>query len=275
MSLNKEINLDGNLTFEDIEKIARLSNLDSFTREVGQRAIELIGSHHRIGVQLIPYGSNYYPKSLAAMSNPPKILFARGNRELLRNESSVAIVGSRSASQYGLKVTERVATHFTKKNYSIVSGLAAGIDSAAHSNCLAHKGRTIAVLAHGLHRIYPSENTVLANSILDNEGLLISEHPLGVEPQKHFFVLRNRIQVGLSRMSIIIEASRKSGTMSHAEYCLQARHPLYVVIPPESKCKELASHFEGNIFLLQEKGAIPLRSYLDYPTGEKNVREPS
>jgi DNA processing protein len=104
----------------------------------------------------------------------------------------------------------------------IISGLASGIDYAAHSSCLANNGNTIAVLAHGLHMIYPSKNTALVNSILDNGGLWISEHPFGTEPKKHLFVLRNRIQVGLSMFSIIVEAKKKSGTMSHADFCLKA-----------------------------------------------------
>ncbi len=257
--LNNKINEE--LSFDEAEKIAKQAGLESFTLSAWKHAFEMIQLHSLQQIHVIPLGMDAYPKTLQSIQNPPRILLAKGNLDLLK-KSSVSIVGSRSASDYGLKVAERIAAHFSKENYVIVSGLAAGIDFAAHSSCLAHKGSTIAVLAHGLHRFYPTENASLGQSILDKGGLLISEYPLGIEPQKHFFILRNRIQVGLSLFSIIIEAKKKSGTMSHADFCFKAKHPLYVVLPQKHIS---ASNFEGNLWLYEERGAIPLRSSLDYP----------
>lgn len=225
-----------------------------------KEALRTLDGHSKYHIRGIPIGTEFYPKQLEKIKDPPKVLFARGNLDLLKKAPGVSIVGSRNATPYGLKATEKIATHFVKKGHTIVSGLATGIDYEAHRSCLLNHGETIAVLAHGLHKIYPLGSASLAQSILDKNGLLISEHPFGVEPKKHFFVLRNRIQVGLSSFSIIVESKKKSGTMSHANYCLKADHPLYVVLPQDP-----SPNYEGNIWLHEERGAIPLRSRADYP----------
>lgn len=232
-----------------------------------ENAKKIVEKHKAHDIHLIPLGSKYYPQSLASVPNPPAVLFAKGNLELLVRSSKIAIVGSRSASNYGLRVTERITSFYSKKKSVIVSGLALGIDSVAHKSCLANHGDTIAVLAHGLNQVYPSLNQDLAISILNKNGLLVSEHPIGVEPKKHFFILRNRIQVGLSNFSIIVEAKQKSGTLSHVEYCLNAGHPLYVVVPHVNE-PALNGYFEGNHWLIHEKMGIPLRSVEDYPSLE-------
>lgn len=220
--------------------------------------------HKEHGISIVPFSSPLYPKGLKDIANPPPTLFVKGNVELLQNQASVAIVGSREATTYGLQAAEKITAHFTDKNHVIVSGLATGIDAAAHLACLSNGGKTIAVLAHGLHRVYPSENSSLAEEILNKGGALVSEHAIGVEPKRHFFVQRNRIQVGLSQFSIIVEAKKKSGTLTHAEFCLKANHPLYAV-EPHTKKEALSTSFEGNMWLIDQKKAIPLRSKNDYP----------
>ncbi|MCP5510187.1 MAG: DNA-protecting protein DprA, partial [Chlamydiales bacterium] len=162
--------------------------------------------HADKGIQLITTSDLQYPRELAKIPNPPKLLYAMGNLDLL-NSRAVAIIGARKASHHGHAIAAKVSTFFSNSNITVVSGLALGIDAAAHQACVASKGSTIAVLAHGLHQITPKQNVHLAENILSNGGLLISEHPFGVEPKRHFYPKRNRIQVGLSDVSIIIEST--------------------------------------------------------------------
>ncbi len=215
------------------------------------------------GIKAIPLGAPLYPASLAKIKNPPKILYARGNIELLKQCPGVAIVGARNATDNGLKITERITEYVVEQNAIVVSGLALGIDAKAHASCLAAGGKTIVVLAHGLHMAQPHKNTKLAEQILDAAGLWVSEHPVGTPVSRNHFVPRNRIQVGLSACSVIVEASSKSGTTAHARFCIQEQHPLFAVIPQENNPLKLNS--EGPIMMVKEMGAIGLQSKDDYP----------
>ncbi|WP_444904996.1 DNA-processing protein DprA [Microbulbifer sp. CnH-101-E] len=172
----------------------------------------------------IQRGNPEYPVGLEDTPNPSATLFARGNVSLL-NRPGVAIVGSRNASPNGLEIARRIAGYITTKGNVVISGLALGIDAVAHEGALAAGGDTIPVLAHGLHTANPRANYKLAMRILDTGGLWVSEHPEDVSPQRHFFVARNRIQVGLSQSSVIVESAASSGTMKHVDFYLQAPTP--------------------------------------------------
>ncbi|QFT55567.1 DNA-processing protein DprA [Microbulbifer sp. THAF38] len=210
----------------------------------------------------IQRGNPAYPASLEEAPNPPATLYARGNVSLL-NRPGVAIVGSRDASPNGLEIARRIAGYVVSKGNVVISGLALGIDAAAHEGALAAGGDTIAVLAHGLHTANPRANYKLAMRILDAGGLWVSEHPEGVSPQRHFFVARNRIQVGLSQSSVIVESAASSGTMKHVDFCLQARHRLFAVAPhnPENS---LGLNCQGPMKLINEGKATALRTKSDY-----------
>ncbi len=214
------------------------------------------------GIKAIPLGSSLYPKNLAEIKNPPKVLYARGNFELLKQCPGVAVVGARNATNNGLNITGRITEYIVEKNAIVVSGLALGIDAKAHESCLAAGGKTIAVLAHGLHMAQPYRNLKLAEQILDEGGLWVSEYPTGTPASRNHFVPRNRIQVGLSACSVIIEAASKSGTTSHARFCVQEQHPLFAVIPQEGNPLRLNS--EGPVMMVKEMGAISLQSKDDY-----------
>ncbi|WP_444931170.1 DNA-processing protein DprA [Microbulbifer sp. SSSA002] len=203
-----------------------------------------------------------YPAGLEDCPNPPAILYARGNTDLL-SRAGIAIVGSRDASKNGLEIAQRIAGYVASRGHVIVSGLALGIDTAAHEGALAAGGDTIAVLAHGLHTANPPSNYKLAMRILEAGGLWVSEHPEGVPPQKYFFIARNRIQVGLSQSSIIVESTTSSGAMKHADFCLQARHKLFAVAPHTPK-NSLALNCQGPLDLISNDKATPLRTKADY-----------
>jgi DNA processing protein len=217
---------------------------------------------NNLTTQKIDIRSELYPQRLRAIKNAPGTIYARGNLELLNQDKSVSVVGTRDASANGLIITDRLTRFLVNNHTVIVSGLALGIDQEAHQSCLNAGGKTIAVLAHGLDSIYPSQNRHLAFNILSASGLLISEQPDGVSPQKHFFVLRNRIQVGLSKASVVVEASVSSGTTSHAKFCVEEKHPLFAVLPDPSNT--LGLQYQGPRMMVEKMAAIPLVNKDDY-----------
>jgi DNA processing protein len=158
-----------------------------------------------------------YPSKLKNIKNIPKKLFLRGKLELIQS-NSIAIVGSRECTSYGFYKAYEFAKELSKKGICVISGLAQGIDTAAHLGAMHQKGKTIAVLGTGLNKIYPKENEILAESILKNGGLIISEYGLYEERKSENFPKRNRIMSGLSDGILVIEARRKSGTLITARY---------------------------------------------------------
>lgn len=212
---------------------------------------------HSIDIQ-----SNDYPARLRKIKNAPTKIFARGNLDLLHKALSISVVGTRDATPNGLIITDRLTRFLVSHEAVIVSGLALGIDAQAHKSCLIAGGKTIAVLAHGLDSISPAQNKKLANDILQSDGLWVSEHPDGVTPQKRFFVMRNRIQVGLSAASVVIEANVSSGTTSHAKFCINEKHPLFAILPELSN--SLGLHFNGPQIMVEKMGAIPISTRDDY-----------
>lgn len=182
----------------------------------------------------IPRGSELYPRHLSAIMAPPRIIWAMGNL-LLLERPGISIVGARESSKTGLIIAERIGSYLAERGITVVSGLALGIDAAAHIGAVKVKGPTIAVLASGVDVFTPKSNTRLANEILETGGLIVSEQPPGSPAAKQNFVPRNRIQVGLSSVSVIVECSEKSGTMRHANFCLDEKHPIYTVIPEDPR----------------------------------------
>src|SRR5882672_2821524 len=170
-------------------------------------------------IAAIPWSAAAYPAALTTIADPPPVLWTRGRPDAL-GVPAVAIVGSRAASPYGLAVAERLAADLAARGLVIVSGLARGVDSAAHRGALAAGGVTVAVLGSGVDVMYPPEHAALAKEI-DVRGAVISELVPGTPPQQWFFPLRNRIISGLSRAVVVIEASDKSGSLITARCALE------------------------------------------------------
>ena len=179
-------------------------------------------------ISVITICSKLYPELLKQIDSPPLVLYAKGDVKLL-NSTCVAIVGSRRSSRYGKDVTEKFADAISKAGVTIVSGLADGIDTFAHTATINAKGKTIAVLGSGLNQIYPATNTNLANKIIDSGGLLISEHKPNEKPQTYYFPIRNRIIAGLSKAVLITEATEKSGSMHTKNYALDYGREVFAV----------------------------------------------
>ena len=179
------------------------------------------------GLHLVPWSDASYPAALAVIADPPPVLWVRGTPAALTSRA-VAIVGSRAGSPYGLAVAERLAADLAARGIVVVSGLARGVDSAAHRGALTGNGATIGVLGCGADVIYPSEHRDLARQI-ESAGAIVSELVPGTPPQKQFFPLRNRIISGLSRAVLIVEAGEKSGSLITARCALdQGRDVLAV-----------------------------------------------
>ena len=155
--------------------------------------------------------SRYYPKVLKHISDPPKILYARGNVELL-NTPCLVVVGTRKITEYGKQVVKHIVPELTR-HFTIVSGLALGIDAAAHEATLDAGGMTIAVLGSGIDDITPHTNYKLGKRILDSGGLIISEYPPKFQARPGTFPVRNRIVSGISKGVLIVEADLKSGSL--------------------------------------------------------------
>lgn len=176
----------------------------------------------------IDVDSQVYPPLLLEVTNHPDRLYVKGESKVLL-EKMVAVVGSRKMSVKGEEVTRRLVKQLVDMEMVVVSGLARGVDSVAHAECLRLGGRTVAVLAHGLDWVYPRENAGLAEKIVDGGGALVSQLEEGVRPERYFFPLRNRLIVGMCLGVVVIEAEIKSGTMTTANWAAELNRKVWVV----------------------------------------------
>lgn len=181
-------------------------------------------------VEEVSINNKIYPKQLRNIYNPPIKLYALGNIDIL-NQKGLAIVGSRKATGYGIKVALKISRELSEKGLHIISGLAKGIDTYAHiGNIMSNNlGKTIAVLGSGIDIIYPKENRNLAIEIIKKGGCIISEYPIGNKVQPKNFPERNRIISGLSNGVIVIEASEKSGALITADFALEQGKEVFAV----------------------------------------------
>lgn len=169
-----------------------------------------------------------YPEQLREIKNPPSRLYAKGNIQLLK-EFGIAVVGSRKNTQYGERMCKSFVKNLVNYNIAVISGLAEGIDSIAHTTCLKNSGKTIAILPSGLENIYPSKNRELANEIIKNGGLLLAEYENYVKADSNKFLERNRIVAGLARGTLVVEGGIRSGTSVTARYTLEYGNPVFCI----------------------------------------------
>ena len=180
------------------------------------------------GAKIITLGDPEYPTRLKEIYDPPVVLFVRGNVEIL-SKPGIAMVGTRHPTPYGTGMAERLSTDLSAHGLVIISGMARGVDSAAHRGTLAAKGKTVAVFGTGIDVIYPKENTRLAEQILALGGALISEFPMGTFAAPQNFPIRNRIISGMSAGVLVIEAAEYSGTRITARCALEQNRDVYAV----------------------------------------------
>lgn len=209
---------------------------------------------HDAGVYAVPYFDERYPKRLRNIDDPPVVLFVKGQIEALHGARSVAIVGTRKPTSFGERAAHSAGKLAAESGIVVVSGLALGCDAKAHEGCVESDGVGVAVLAHGLDRVYPAANRDLADRILDCGGCLVSELPVGVKPTRWAFAYRDRIQSGLSDRVLVIETDVKGGTMHTVDFSRKQRRPLACIEHPPSVTP--ASQSKGNRKLIDEDAAV-------------------
>lgn len=239
----------------NIEDIIQAQNL----------ADEIFENSKFLGINVISYYDNLFPNNLKKFTNKgkdaqPLILYYKGNIQNTLNRKAVTIIGTREITREGIVSGEFISKNMADQGFNIVSGLAIGCDTIAHKGALkSNNGITTAFLAHGLDTIYPKENKNLADEILEKNGVLISEYPIGTEVRGNYLVERDRLQAGMSDATIVIQTGIKGGTMHAVNTTIENKKPLYVI---NFKDVNLLKHekIQGNLMLLEEGKALPITS---------------
>ncbi|HON59461.1 MAG TPA: DNA-processing protein DprA [Smithella sp.] len=203
---------------ETVKEITHFNQWDKVKAE-----LELILKNK---IDIITYQDKLYPEKLLNIYDRPPYIYVRG--ALHEDDINIAVVGSRQASSYGKYTTEKIGRELAQKGITVVSGMARGIDSAAHRGAISGRGRTIAVLGSGLDVIYPPENKKLYLEIIET-GAVISEYPMGTPPRSSNFPARNRIISGMSYGVVIVEAGEKSGSLITARLALDQGREVFAV----------------------------------------------
>ena len=205
-------------------------------------------------IKTITIDNENYPILLKQIYDPPKVLYVKGNVDILNNPS-IAIVGCRDNTEYGKKAATYFSYNLAKQNINIISGLAKGIDSFAHIGALQAEGKTIAVVGNGLDTVYPKENEDLAKRIINQGGAIISEYPIGTKPEKEHFPARNRIISGLSKGIIVVEAKEKSGSLITVDFAIEQGKDVFAVPGNINSLNSVGTN------KLIKDGAIPVSNY--------------
>ena len=209
-----------------LPKVAAAAGVTGYAPVSEAEVHKEIKQGQQLGARLIAVGSTDYPSFLTKIPDAPPLLWVRGNPSCLARPM-IALVGARNASSLGTRMTRALANGLAEQGFVIVSGLARGVDTAAHQAAL--KTGTLAVLAGGVDQIYPHENNELAKNMIGAGGALISEQPLGLQAMARHFPMRNRIISGLCQAVIVVEAAMKSGSLITARAALdQGRDVLAV-----------------------------------------------
>ena len=209
----------------EVPRLARRGGGDPpkvLPEDIARREIDAVA---KLGGRIITSVDEEYPRGLAALDAPPPVLSALGHASVLRNEM-IAMVGARNASALGRKLAQRLAADLGEAGLIVVSGMARGIDTAAHEGALARG--TCAVVAGGIDIVYPPENAGLYER-LKNEGAIVSEMPFGEQPQARHFPRRNRIISGMARGVIVVEAAEGSGSLITARFALEQNREVFAV----------------------------------------------
>lgn len=210
------------------------------------------------GVGIAIASSPAFPASTWSIPRAPLMLFYRGRSTDAASQPGVAVIGTREPSHFGAESGRRIAKVCATRHLTVVSGLAVGCDAAAHQGAIEGGGLTIAVLAHGLHTVYPKQNRRLADEILDTGGMLVSEYPIGVELRANQLVERDRLQAALSRGLIVIETDVEGGTMHTVKFALEQGR-LVACINHKPDLRD-APKSRGNQKLIADGTAVPLES---------------
>src|SRR3954468_7343482 len=218
-------------------KRSELRKVEGIGNEVGDQisnwesTVDLSAELQRIrdfGALVLTQQSASYPRALREIHAPPIVLYVWG--ELLdRDHHAIGVIGARRTTHYGTESAKKLAYQLAYAGLTVISGLARGIDTAAHQGALAAKGRTIAVIGSGLSKLYPPENAALAEKIADGNGAVVSEFSMEIEPDRQTFPMRNRIISGWSHGILVVEAGLNSGALITASQAIEQGRNVYAV----------------------------------------------
>lgn len=262
-----------------MEVIERAKIEDSRIREFSTDEIEdainkadkIIGESLKQDIKIVTYLDEEYPKRLKKISDPPTVLYYKGNISCLNELNTVAIIGTREPTEYGVKIARNLGSSFGKRNYVVVSGLALGCDMYGHIGCLDENGKTVAVMPCGLDTVYPAKNKSLAKEILEKGGCLISEYPIKTRVFKNFFVERDRLQSGLSDGVLVVETGEKGGTLHTVGYALEYKRILACYNHPAKYLNEPKTF--GNQKLIREGKALSVSNDEELEMFRKKMEE--
>jgi DNA processing protein len=192
-----------------------------------RRAEDQVQKAERAGARIVTWDDEGYPHLLRRTYDPPPVMWVRG--ALRGEESAVAVIGSRGASAVGRLAAHAMGRDLAAAGLTVVSGLARGIDTAAHEGAVEARGRTVAVLGSGLDRLYPRENARLVERIVEAGGAVVSEFPMGTPPEPGHFPRRNRVIAGWSKAVVVVEAQMKSGALGTAQRALEEGRDVYAM----------------------------------------------
>jgi DNA processing protein len=225
-------------------------------REAWKYAEDQLDRSASSGISSVAFHDVTFPSRLRNIPDPPAVLFIKGKPTELAPHNTLAIVGTREPTEYGEQITHRLAASAVNLGFAIVSGLAHGCDTLAHKGCVEANGVGIAVLAHGLDKVYPAANKGLAQQLLDTGGCLVSEYPLGMTPMRSAFAERDRLQSGLSDGVLVIETDVKGGTMHTVRFARQQHRVLACIDHPDTWRSEPKA--QGNRQLIADRWAEPI-----------------
>lgn len=271
--LKELIKIIGNTTigktelYEILEKYSSKKKVVSFSKDSflsaldnAERQLEL-SEKHNIGI--ICRDDPLYPVLLKKSAYDPGIIFYKGNINNLPSRFA-AVIGTRNPTEHGAIIAQRISTYLAQNKFSIVSGLALGCDSIAHKAALDVNGHTIAVLAHGLDSVFPSQNQDLAEHIIDKGGVLISTYFIGVKPTSYTFAARDKIQSGLSEFVVMVQSGVDGGSLIASQAALADGRKLIVPRPTQRDINNREKNIEANNVLIEasrKRSFAPLKGF--------------
>lgn len=228
ISLNQKIDLIHK--YKTPQKVFYNINIEEYT---SKGYLEKLGNKiqamRKQNIKIITYQDKEYPIEFKRLYDFPLVLYCKGNTKLLNEKYKISIIGCREYTEYGKNVTLKMAYELGKYGIAVVSGCARGIDSFAHIGCIKANQGTVAVLGNGIDYIYPPENKILEDRIIEQNGLLMSEYIIGTKPNKFAFPERNRLISALASGVLVVEAKQRSGTMITVEYALNQGKNVYAI----------------------------------------------
>jgi len=252
----------GNMTFKKLldrfgdpaevfrASLTDLAQVEGLRRQVAQSIAQrefsldpqnVLRDLEKYGARVVTFSDPIYPEPLREIHDPPMVLYTRGSA-IPSKSTFVAIVGSRNSTPYGVKTAENLAQGLARRGLGVVSGLARGIDSAAHWGCIEGRGFSVGVLGTGIDAVYPQSNKKLFDAMVE-KGAVITEFPLKTPPEPKNFPIRNRLISGLSRGVIVVEATMKSGSLITASMALEQGREVFAVPGSVHSFKSTGCHF--------------------------------